>query len=106
MSTSTCVECKREMRPQRSKPDGRPRHTCRGLCNTCYVRVVRQGRLEDYPRVQWRNGDLIEDARWVGLDERLPLNPQFRAIAERLGCTPDALSRAYYRACEREREAA
>lgn len=97
----TCAECGRAMRHQKSAPDGRPRHAARGLCDTCYVRAARQGQLDEYPRSSHRCEDLIEDMRWVGLDERLPLNPQFRAIAERLGCTFDALSRAYYRAREK-----
>lgn len=101
-----CVECGREMRPQRTPRDGRPRYAGRGLCEACHSLARRHGRLDEYPRTNRPISDTLDDVRWVGLDERLPLAPQFRAIAERLGLTESALEQAYYRSKRREQEAA
>jgi hypothetical protein len=69
------------------------RHTARGLCVACYVRVRTAGCLDDYPRATWTRDELLDEWEFlrstgVGVVEAAP----------RLGMTVDALAQALERA--------
>jgi len=69
----------------------------RGLCKGCYNRARYRGTLGDYERKTRTVAETIEELTHLGLDERLPIAPQLRALAPQLGMTYRGVERAWNR---------
>lgn len=66
------------------------------------MRSAADGTLEDYPRQNRRQVDLVEDYRWLAKTDGLNI----RQAAARLGVTHGALERAIYRQIKKEKVSA
>lgn len=74
----------------------------RGLCCRCYQRARTGGVLKVRPNQRW--SDVLEEMEFLGFDDRLPVHPQLRNLAPRLGMTLNALERGWERHKARQRE--
>lgn len=74
------------------------RHKGRGLCGTCHKAHWARGELVDYERSGRPVLELIEDFQHLDLDRSLSMRRRIQLAAPRLGMTPGALERAFYRA--------
>jgi transglutaminase-like putative cysteine protease len=92
-----CIDC----RTRRGANQG---ERIRGLCRACYTRGLRRGQIE--PRPHHRGANVVEDLEWLGFDPRLPIAPQLRRFAPRLGMTTGALAKAWQRHSARVKEVA
>jgi len=79
-----CTLCSTELLPDKNS---------RLLCETCYGRERRAGRLDEHPRRTWSRDDLLEE--WSFLHGQGYTRKQ---AADRLGISPAALDRAIWRA--------
>lgn len=66
----------------------------RGRCHRCYTRQSRSGEIV---RRTYRGEDLMQELQLLGFNPDRELNPQYQALAPRLGMTVPALAKAHRR---------
>ena len=96
LTVTACRACAVPLRPGRT-PDvpGTREHWGRGLCLPCGDRAHRAGRLAEFPAINRRLPDVLDDlAIWA---RRRP-DASLRELAELMGMTYAALDRARWRA--------
>lgn len=94
MSSARCAACTAWMVPHRHQPGpGQVMHAGRGLCEGCYERKWRSGRLADFPAQLRPRAEVMEE--WELLRSE---GYTKRQAAERLGMTFAAFDRAFHRA--------
>lgn len=77
----------------------------RGLCQDCYHIVWAAGQLDNHERTSRTRNEVLTELDLLGFNPRLPVTPQLRSLAPRIGMTFAALERAWRRA-HTERNAA